>query len=281
MNSYQQLNLAFSAPSEFYYTDDDTTRRRAPSPPTGVTETRVANVEPGRFTRIIKMPADPSAPGRFLGDVCIMQRSKAFPLCYETSQTLADPYTIRLFTDASFPMPGKGMSTPSRPAGCSVVYRAWPSQSLLDWQCRGFQLHGTRDSGEAELHALVLGLETGAAISYLLPTCSSVQLHSDCKNAIRQFMSSEETYDHDPLVRRAVDAAKELFDRGVRVSVTWSPGHVGIPGNELADMYANAARHVKLDPLAQSAESTEFEVDAQHLAEQAGFSPRSSSPDSA
>ena len=53
----------------------------------------------------------------------------------------------------------------------------------------------------------------------------------------------------DPEVVAIYERSYELSLRGVQITLVWSPGHVGIPGNEAADRgAAEAAATVTTDP---------------------------------
>lgn len=269
MACYQPAPL-FTTPAqpEFYYVDTEAAPFLQSSSPLS-RMARVSNNEVGRVTRVVSTPVAQCPPNRLHGDISILERSIAEPYCHENSFRPPDARNIRLFTDASFPAL-EGASTARQPAGCAIVYKAWaPSDQdgtfCQKWFQRVFQLHGSRDFLEAELHALALGLETGVSLSYLQPTTTGVQLHTDCKDAIRKLMASEQNYHQEPLVRRAVEASKELWARGIRVSITWSPGHVDIEGNDNADRWAKDARKISLGPLEQPTEAREYEIDSRVL----------------
>ncbi|KAF6835850.1 hypothetical protein CMUS01_05631 [Colletotrichum musicola] len=268
--AYHQPTPLFSTPAqpEFHYLDRETAPVLQSSSPLSRV-TRFSNEEVGRVTRVISTPVAQCPPNRLHGDIAIYERSIAEPWCHGASYRPPNASNIRIFTDASFPNI-EGPSTARQPAGCAIIYKAWAPSDYdgtfcQKWFQRVFQLHGSKDFQEAELHALALGLETGLILSYLQPTTTGVQLHTDCKDAIRKLMASEQNYDKDPLVRRTVDASKELWARGIRVSITWSPGHVDIEGNDNADSWAKHARKVSLFPLDHPAEAGEYEIDSRWL----------------
>ncbi|KAF4540883.1 uncharacterized protein LTHEOB_825 [Lasiodiplodia theobromae] len=85
------------------------------------------------------------------------------------------------------------------------------------------------------------------------PTTPVVEVLSDCKNVLaiirdlRPGGRLPKKLDVD-LLRWVFSLAARLTALGVLVVLRWTPGHVGVPGNELADSVARAHRPDVIDP---------------------------------
>ncbi|KAK1580518.1 uncharacterized protein LY79DRAFT_302607 [Colletotrichum navitas] len=180
----------------------------------------------------------------FQGDLFILPHMEACILPTIASNGPPSPFNIDLFTDASFSIAKgcQGPSKPSQPAGAAVFWKPWPGLLVRDpWHSRAFQVLACRGSREAELFAVVTGLETAALLAHLMPELRRVTVFTDCQDSIHTLMAAAAKAS-DPLVKRAVAASVELVARGVRVLVRWCPGHVGIEGNEKANDLAKEVR---------------------------------------
>ncbi|KZL80760.1 hypothetical protein CI238_09186 [Colletotrichum incanum] len=146
------------------------------------------------------------------------------------------PFILNLFTDASFRMLKhyKSPSKLSQSAGAAVFWKPWPGLvGQNPWHSRAFQVLTYRDFHEAELFAVVAGLETAALLSHLMSELKRVTIFIDCKDSIRRLTAAAENAS-DPLIKRAVAASFELDAKGIRVLVYWCPDHAGIEGNKKA-----------------------------------------------
>ncbi|KAF9872702.1 hypothetical protein CkaCkLH20_09881 [Colletotrichum karsti] len=199
------------------------------------------------------------SPYNFQGDLVIRPREQAGILPQRASFEPPTPHALNFFTDASFP--GKDswegaprISSPKNPASMAIAWKSWPGIANTKYNKRSFQLVGCTDFRVAELHALVLALETATVVCRLQPKMQRVSIFSDCQDAIRKLMKADsESNRNDPLVRRAVDASHNLDKKGIRVLVHWVPGHANIEGNEVVDDLAWRTRICK-NPKAMPAE---------------------------
>ncbi|TDZ29286.1 hypothetical protein C8035_v011287 [Colletotrichum spinosum] len=206
---------------------------------------------PGK-SRLIAAPRAAAKPGkdaapwtsRFQGDLIILPKTEAIYLPKASSAMAPTATELNLFSDGSFSGPAiqqQGASTPDQPAGVAIAYKHFGAQAGC-FNSRTFQLLGCPDFRVAELWGLTLALETADLFSHnLLPGMKSVNIFSDCKDAIRLLMRSEANY-QDPLIKRAVKASRSLDAKNIRVRVHWCPGHAGIRGNEMADLAAKKVR---------------------------------------
>ncbi|KAK2012962.1 hypothetical protein LZ32DRAFT_605030 [Colletotrichum eremochloae] len=206
----------------------------------------------------------------FQGDLLILPHMEARILSTIASDGPPSPSKLDLFTDASFPMIKgcEGPSKPSQPAGVAVFWKPWPGLLAQDpWHSRAFQVLACQNFGEAELFAVVVGLETAALLAHLMPQLRRVTVFTDCQESIQTLIAAAANAS-DPLVERAVAASAKLVARGVRALVRWCPGHVGIVGNEMADELAQEVRYYNfrhLVPRDQPDSLTGYEIPDEYL----------------
>ncbi|OLN83074.1 hypothetical protein CCHL11_09658 [Colletotrichum chlorophyti] len=169
------------------------------------------------------------------------------------------PQILNIFTDASFPGSNTSRrgppSTRSKPAGVAP----WPVLKPQDWHYRDYQLIACRNCDEAELVAIVAGLENAILPSRFLPELERVSIFPDSQAAIHKLISAE-NFLGDPLVRRAVDASAALDGIAIRTLVRWCPGHAGIGGNERADLISKEVRNYALKNTSSGATEGDDEV---------------------
>ena len=110
--------------------------------------------------------------------------------------------------------------------GCGVVFPSF---------CRGNSLPKAASVFTAELSAIVLALE----VIFTLPVSSFV-IFSDSRSALSALQSFTSASLH-PLILSILEWLYLLQGKGSRVSFCWVPAHVGVPGNERADVLAGDA----------------------------------------
>ena len=125
--------------------------------------------------------------------------------------------SIPVYTDGS--KSGAGV-------GCGVVFPSF---------CRGSSLPKAASVFTAELSAIVLALE----VIFTLPV-SSFTIFSDSRSALSALQSFNSASLH-PLIISILEWLYLLQGKGYRVSFCWVPAHVGVAGNERADVLAGDA----------------------------------------
>ena len=107
---------------------------------------------------------------------------------------------------------------------------------------RGFRaelwsLDGDVTAFDAELAALVRGLKI-CVLDAVPEACFNI--FSDSQAAIGRLEPDEPAPGQDMAIQ-GIRLADEIVRRGAAVTIRWVPGHVRVPGNEVADMWATEA----------------------------------------
>jgi len=127
--------------------------------------------------------------------------------------------SLHIYTDGS-------LDPESTKVGCSFVV---PPFKLS--HC--FRLSNGISIFSAELMAILLALEW---VDEVKPR--DVTIFSDCKSAVSKISN----FDHDNKIVHDIQMLyKSLHAQGLKVEVVWIPGHVGIYGNDWADLAAKKA----------------------------------------
>ncbi|KAF9634634.1 hypothetical protein BFW01_g5529 [Lasiodiplodia theobromae] len=142
------------------------------------------------------------------------------------------------FSDGSAAPRADDLSQRTRWTSASAVWRVSPTDEFAQ---RGWPSPYIPGSAAAELFADGWNL------------LNALEVLSDCKNVLaiirdlRPGGRLPKKLDVD-LLRWVFSLAARLTALGVLVVLRWTPGHVGVPGNELADSVARAHRPDVIDP---------------------------------
>ena len=130
-----------------------------------------------------------------------------------------------IYTDGSF----------HKETGATGGGAAWYRGHKLT-QTRSYPISLMGSSPLAELSAKLFTLEELVRDEY---HDFIVYLFTDSAYVFLMFTTMSEPKDNVDLVDRVRSCMQILFNRNVRIVLSWIPGHVGIPGNEKADQMAN------------------------------------------
>lgn len=67
-----------------------------------------------------------------------------------------------------------------------------------------------------------------------------------CTDSLSSIQSINNMYTQNPLVQSIHESCHNLASQGISVTIVWTPSHVGISGNEMADKAAKQALHGNL-----------------------------------
>ena len=116
------------------------------------------------------------------------------------------------------------------------------------WNSDGFGIGGGHEAYDGELAALVYGL---VVLHGRNQSGSDYTIFTDSTAAMRRLMGDAPGPGQDMAIR-AIDIAERIVRQGNTVTVRWTPAHVGVEGNERADMAAKSA--ATLPPLRSTRE---------------------------
>ena len=129
--------------------------------------------------------------------------------------------------------------------GLAVVYMSSRQDCASPWTVQGYRMHATLEQRDAEAWAIWQALQcvldkAKADHDSEKPTdpCYLAVIYSDCKAALNSISSNAGGLRVQEIIRQSV----ELKQLGVGVQLHWVPGHVNVPGNELADLVSKKAR---------------------------------------
>ncbi|WEW58081.1 hypothetical protein PRK78_003548 [Emydomyces testavorans] len=129
-------------------------------------------------------------------------------------------------------------------SGIAVVWKTNPSCLFSAWEIRGYRVLHSLDSTNAELLAILQALEIAAEhIIKSYDTPFVVAIFSDSARALAEIRGSSRNGIgiSNPLIQQINQQSWILSSRGIETHLHCSPGHVGIPGNDLADRVAKRA----------------------------------------
>ncbi|KAF6222616.1 hypothetical protein HO133_000663 [Letharia lupina] len=131
--------------------------------------------------------------------------------------------------------------------GIAVVHKTHRQYWASLWTAKGYRIREALDQEDAETWAIWQALQVTlekvhADRAQVKPQdpCSLAVVYSDCAVALVKIGKGRS--DGRKVVQKIIDQSMELQRLGVEVQLHWVPGHVNIPGNELADLVAKKAR---------------------------------------
>jgi len=141
--------------------------------------------------------------------------------------------TFRIYTDASY--------IPNKSQGIGVGLAVIAQNQTLYTQ--GSNIGSNQIVYNGELEGITLAIEYANTIA---KPGESFKVYSDNQASLYRLRSLSDNPGQSQLVR-AIGAANQLEDISATISLEWIPGHMDIPGNELADLLAKEAS-IKLVP---------------------------------
>ena len=101
-------------------------------------------------------------------------------------------------------------------------------------RAEAWSLRGGVTAFDAELSALVRGIEL-----CLLSTTpdAAFNIFTDSQAAMLR-LRDDRPGPGQRLAARGIRVAREAIRRGASITISWVPGHAGVPGNEIADQWA-------------------------------------------
>jgi len=135
--------------------------------------------------------------------------------------------TVTIFTDGS---------CRAGHAGIGIAYK----RSGVRWGA-SIALGETKGASVAELYAIAHAVLRGERVIHELDT--SIMIHSDSKEALLYIEKAQNGWIGQPELAQYIagEVGRLCADHGVKVSISWVPGHWQSVGNQLADslvMYA-------------------------------------------
>ena len=105
------------------------------------------------------------------------------------------------------------------------------------WRSNGFRMGGGREAYDAELAAVVYALVHFHGRGQ---EGHDYTIFTDSTAAMRRMMGDAPGPGQDMAIR-AIEIAESLVQRGNTITIKWTPAHVGVEGNERADLAAKDA----------------------------------------
>ncbi|XP_066268160.1 uncharacterized protein [Branchiostoma lanceolatum] len=141
-----------------------------------------------------------------------------------------EPTTV-IFTD------GSALGNPG-PTGCAaVIYERW---GVTEPFAVRKSVAAKSNNYEGELEGLHLAINTITRRQTTITT-SKVLILCDCKAAVESVMGVQQVDAYNSLVHTIRNKLRALKLQGLTIQIIWCPGHMGIPGNEIADKEAKLA----------------------------------------
>lgn len=129
--------------------------------------------------------------------------------------------------------------------GIGVTFKTHRQDWASSWTAKGYQICKTLEQNDAEMWAIWQAMELVLEKTYIdsayivtLDPCSLAVIYSDSTAALHRIGRCAQG---DGVALRIGNQARELQELGVNVQLHWVPGHMKIPGNELADRMAKQA----------------------------------------
>ncbi len=129
--------------------------------------------------------------------------------------------------------------------GIGVTFKTHRQDWASSWTAKGYQICKTLDQNDAEMWAVWQAMDLVLEKTYndrgytvKLDPCSLAVIYSDSTTALHRIRRCAQG---DGVALRIVNQARALQELGVNVQLHWVPGHMKIPGNELADRMAKQA----------------------------------------
>ena len=187
------------------------------------------------------MQTEPN-PWGFAGEIVIQKRLDAMAQAVsehtQDGPQPKDPGRHSFYVDAA-------VSRENGLTGLAVVYMSSRQDCASPWTVQGYRMHATLEQRDAEAWAIWQALQcvldkAKADHDSEKPTdpCYLAVIYSDCKAALNSISSNAGGLRVQEIIRQSV----ELKQLGVGVQLHWVPGHVNVPGNELADLVSKKAR---------------------------------------
>ncbi|XP_035685694.1 uncharacterized protein LOC118422282 [Branchiostoma floridae] len=152
-------------------------------------------------------------------------KEKVKQILHEMKKT---PTTV-VFTD------GSSLGNPG-PTGCAaVIYEQW---GVTEPYTVRKPVAAKSNNYEGELQGIYLALNT---LHRSQSKNRRILILCDCKAALENVSSLQQAEAYNDLVNAARQRLFEIQQKGHNIQIEWCPGHMGVEGNELADMQAKLA----------------------------------------